>query len=118
VSVNQNIEKAFEISNLMATVANQKRVLKEEYEQSLMYFENGGSFRADHTTISYIKTLKELTNEKRLVIIDANFTPIEILDIDKFLASLLDKHFQAINAYFSKFNVLKKSRNIKNILDL
>lgn len=116
--MDQKIEKAFEVSNLMVTVANQKRILKEEYEQSLFYFENGGTFKADNSTISYVKNLKELTNEKRLVIVDANSSPIEILDIDKFLASLLDKHFQANNLYFSKFETLKKSRNIKNILDL
>lgn len=116
--MDQKIEKAFEISNLMATMANQKRILKEEYEQSLFYFENGGTFRADNSTITYIKSLKDLTKEKRLVIVDFNLTPIEILDIDKFLESLLDKHFQANNLYFSKFDVLKKNRNIKNILDL
>lgn len=116
--MNQNIEKAFEVSNLMVTVANQKRILKEEYEQSLFYFENGGTFRADNTTIVYVKSLKELTKEKRLIIVDANSTPIEILDIDKFLDSLLDKHFQANNLYFSRYDALKKSRNIKNILDL
>jgi hypothetical protein len=118
VFVSQNIEKAFEISNLMATVANQKRILKEEYEQSLFYFENGGTFRADTTTITYVKTLKELIKESRLVVVDFNALPIEILDIDKFLQNLLDRHFQANNSYFAKFNELKKSRNIKNILDL
>ena len=107
--MSQNIEKAFEISNLMATVANQKRILKEEYEQSLFYFENGGT---------YVKTLKELIKESRLVVVDFNSLPIEILDIDKFLQNLLDRHFQANNSYFSKFNELKKNRNIKNILDL
>lgn len=116
--MNQNVEKAFEISNLMVTVANQKRVLKEEYEQSLYYFENGGTFRADNNTIAYVKILKDLTKEKRLVLVDTNSMPVEILDIDKFLENLLDKHFQANNAYFAKFDELKKSRNIKNILDL
>lgn len=116
--MSQHIEKAFEISNLMATVANQKRILKEEYEQSLFYFENGGTFRADTTTITYVKTLKELIKESRLVVVDFNSLPIEILDTDKFLQNLLDRHFQANNSYFSKFNELKKNRNIKNILDL
>ncbi len=116
--MNQNIEKAFEISNLMATIANQKRILKEEYEQSLFHFENGGIFKADSATITYIKSLKDLTNEKKLVIIDSNFMPIQIEDIDKFLESLLDKHFQANNSYFSKFDLLKKNRNTKSILDL
>ena len=116
--MNQNIEKAFEISNLMVTIANQKRILKEEYDQSLFYFENGGTFRADANTLIYVKALKEVTKEKRLVIIDANSTPIEILDTDKFLENLLDKHFQANNSYFNKFEAIKKSRNIKNILDL
>ena len=77
--MSQNIEKAFEISNLMATVANQKRILKEEYEQSLFYFENGGTFRADTTTITYVKTLKELIKESRLVVVDFNSFPIENL---------------------------------------
>ncbi len=116
--MDQNIEKAFEISNLMVTIANQKRVLKEEYDQNLMYFESGGIFKANNETIVYVKTLKELTKEKQLVILDTNQTPILILDIEKFLESLLDKHFQANNAYYSKFEKLKTNRNIKNILDL
>ena len=116
--MDQNIEKAFEVSNLMVTVANQKRALKEEYEQSLLYFEYGGISKADNNTITYIKTIKDLTKEKRIVIVDTNLTPVLVLDIDKFLESLLDRHFQANNSYFAKFDLLKKSRNIKNILDL
>jgi hypothetical protein len=116
--VDQNIEKAFEISNLMVTVANQKRVLKEEYEQSLFFFQNGGIFKADNQTICYVKTVTELLKESRAVIIDHNGTPIEINDLPKFIESLLNVHFQANNAYFSKFDILKKSKNIKNILSL
>ncbi len=116
--VDQNVEKAFEISNLMVTVANQKKVLKEEYEQSLFFFENGGVFKADESVICYVKNLKELLQENRAVIIDFNRTPIEITDLSKFLESLLNVHFQANNAYFSKFETLKKSKNIKSILSL
>jgi hypothetical protein len=30
--MNEQVTKAFEIANLMATMANQKRILKEEFE--------------------------------------------------------------------------------------
>ena len=116
--MDKNIEKAFELSNLMVTVANQKRILKEEYEQSLFYFENGGTFKADNNFISYVVTLKNLPNDNRAILIDINSTPIEILNLHIFLENLLNVHFQANNAYFSKFLQLKKSRNIKNILDI
>lgn len=102
----------------MVTVANQKRILKEEYEQSLFYFENGGTFKADSSFISYVVSLKNLPNDNRIVIVDINSTPIEILDLNVFLENLLNVHFQANNSYFSKFLKLKKSRNIKNILDI
>lgn len=116
--MDQNVEKAFEISNLMVTVANQKRILKEEYDQSLFLFENGGVFKATNEFICYVKTLKELLQENRAVIIDFNSTPIEIKDISKFLESLLNSHFQANNFYFSKFETLKKSKNITSILSV
>lgn len=116
--MDQNIEKAFEISNLMVTVANQKRILKEEYEQSLFFFQNGGVFKADPPTICYVKNVIDLLKESRAVIIDYNGTPIEINDLSKFIESLLNVHFQANNSYFSKFDTLKKSKNIKSILSL
>ena len=112
------IEKAFEISNLMVTLGNQKRLLKEEYEQSLFYFYNGGTFKATKETITYIKTLKDLDVETDIVVVDENGMPIRIDSITNFLQELLNQHFQASNKYFSDYQKLKKSKSVESILNV
>ena len=94
--MNEQVTKAFNIANLMATMANQKRILKEEFEQTLFYFHNGGTFQATPVLISYVQSLKLLELEET-VIVDSNGIPILVKSLSNFLEQLLDCHVRANN---------------------
>jgi hypothetical protein len=112
------LEKALETANLMTTLANQKRALKEEYEQKLFYFYNGGTFKVTRETVSFVQSLVTMGYIENVVIVDDNNLPINIDNLQIFLENLLDLYTQAANTYFTKYEAVKKSRNITSILDL
>lgn len=116
--MDERIEKAFETANYMATLSNQKRIIKEEFDQSLIYYINGGTFRITIELISYIKTLIDLDKTKDTVFIDSNAIPILIDDVQKFLKDTTDQYFSACNMYLEKYSDIRVKRKIKDIVEL
>jgi hypothetical protein len=110
------LQKAFEISKIMASIANQKRILYEEYDFDLFYFNNGGVFKATKECISYIKSIKDLSSDVSVVLLDENNTPVKIENIDTFLNALVDKHIQANNKFFFQYESLKIAKTVESIV--
>ena len=77
---------------------------------------NSGSFIANPTTISFVNTLINL-GKKTAVVIDTKDNPIEIDDLKEFQNSLVDAYYNASNEYKVQMDKVKKSRNIKKIMD-
>ena len=53
--MDERIEKAFNVANYMATLSNQRRIILEEFEQKLVYYVNGGTFKITPELISFVK---------------------------------------------------------------
>lgn len=111
------LKKAFEQANYATTLANQKRVLFEEFNQSSILFYNGATFYTDRTLISYVKSLIDL-GQSDAVLIDDNNLPIDIPNLEDFLEKTINKHITATNEYHTKYTKLKNSRTIESLLDL
>lgn len=112
------LEKVIEIANTMTVLANQKRALKEEYEQSLIFFINGGSFKVTKELISFVHSIRTISNYNEFVFIDESGTPIKIEDLDKFLTDILNVYVTSSNAYLADYQKLKTSKTVESILDL
>lgn len=110
------VEKAYDIANYMQTLASQKNILKEEFQQSLIVYHNGGIFRADQTFISFVKSLSELSDAQSAVLIDVNHTPVDVSDIKPFLTRLVSQYIESSNKYYTKFDQLKKSRSVESLM--
>lgn len=116
--MDERIEKAFETANYMATLSNQKRIIKEEFDQQLVYYVNGGTFQITIELISYIKTLIDLKYTSDVVIVDSNNIPVAIDDIGVFLKNISDQYFLACQTYYTKYSDLRIKRKIKDIIEL
>ena len=114
----EKIRKAFEFANFMATLNSQKRILKEEYQQKLVFYENGGTFTASKEFINFLKVLLDLGHVQNVVVIDDNNTPILISDLKVFFDNILSCYYEAVNEYYTKYNLLTKKRTIENLVDL
>ncbi len=114
--MDENIQKAFDQANYMATLANQKQILKEEFHQHLIYFYNGGSFIATKELINFTKTLVDIGNNTEAVLVDSNDIPIDVHDLTIFLENLLSIYHKAINEYYTRYNQLRTSRTTEKLI--
>jgi len=116
--MDERIEKAFEVANYMATLSNQRRVILEEYNQKLVYYINGATFKVDYNLINFAKNLVDIGQTENVVFVDANNQPVIIVDVQDFHDNLLSAYFEAVNEYQTKFAEIKKKRNVKDLVEL
>lgn len=114
----ERIEKALQTANYMATLSNERRLIKEEYNQKIMHYQNGGTFKCDQSLIAFVKTLVDLEQVTNVTIIDNNFLPVVIPDLSEFLTDIVSVYFEAANEFATKFNHIRSKRNIKDIVNL
>lgn len=116
--MDERLEKAYDVANYMATLSNQKRVIKEELSQKLVYYINGGSFKINQELISFTKTIIDSGHTSDIVFLDTNQMPIVIADVQLFLSEILNVYFEALNDYSSKVTEIKTKRKLTDIVDL
>ena len=115
--MDERLEKALEFSNFMTTLSNQRRVLQEQFHQSLIYYYNGSQFTIDRELINYTNMLVEHNNTADVVFLDDNNFPVMIEDVSKFLVDLKDVYFQALNTFYTEYNNLKSNRSIEKLVE-
>lgn len=116
--MDERIEKAFAVANHMSTLSNQRRVILEEYNQKLVYYQNGGTFKISPELINFTKTALDLGHTTDLAFIDANDFPVVIADVQAFFDAITGIYFETLNEYSAKFIELKSKRRIGDIIEL
>jgi hypothetical protein len=115
--MDERLEKAVEFSNYMVTLDNQKRILKEQYYESLIYYFNKGQFTISQELISFLQSLNSM-NQTEAILIDDNELPIHIEDLKLFIIEVTHKFFAAGNKYLNEYNKLAESRSVKGLINL
>lgn len=115
--MDERLLQAVEFSNFMVTLENQKRIIKEQYYESLIHYHNKGQFTIDSNLISFLQTLLSL-NQTEAILIDDNELPIEIVDLKAFVLEVMNKYFQSSNTYLIEYNKLVSQRSVKGLIDL
>jgi hypothetical protein len=115
--MDERLEKALDISNYMVTLNNQKRILKEQYQENLVHYFNGGQFTVTQQLISFCQSLINM-HQTGTILIDDNNLPIEVDDVEKFASEIYSKYFEASNKYMAEYNKLKKSRSVESIIEV
>jgi len=108
--MDERLEKALDFSNYMVTLTNQKRLLKENYHEELLYFYKGSQFTVSSELITFVNMLVDKGNDT-VVLVDDNDTPASIDDLTDFYDSILDVYFSASNSYHTQYEQLKKNRS-------
>ena len=114
--MDERIEKAFAVANYMATLANQKRIILEEYNQQLTYYVDGATFKITPDLISFASVMCDRPFD--FILVDANNLPVKISDPKKFLNDIISVYDGASLEYFSKYSDIKSKRKIADIIGL
>lgn len=115
--MDERLEEALDFSNYMVTLQNQKRILKEQYKESLIYYYNKGQFSVTPTLITFLQTLVNL-NQLEIVLVDDNEIPVQVDDTKVFLVEILNLYFSTTNKYLVDYNNLVSKRSVKDMIDL
>ena len=116
--MDERLEKAFNAANLMMTLSNQRKIILEEFDQRLVYYKNGGTFKVTPELISFVRITIDLGHTSDIPFIDSNNFPVVIDDVQDFFDQLISIYYQSLNEYSVKFSELKSKRRIKDIVSL
>ena len=115
--MDERLKKAINFSNYMVTLNNQKRLLKEKYQEDLLYYYNGCQFSITKELITFLGFLVEKGNDS-VVLTDDNQVPTRIEHLEDFFDQVLDKYFTASNDYLNDYEALKKKRSVEKLAEL
>ncbi len=113
----ESLEKALDFSNYMVTLNNQKRILHEEYQESLIIYQGGGKFTITNELVSFVGHLNDGANTK-VVLIDDNQTPVLIEDLPTFVYDMKLQYLKVSNEYFEKYKKMMDKRNVESLVDV
>jgi hypothetical protein len=116
--MDQQLEKAFQTANFMATLTNQRNVAFEEYQQNLIYYTNGSSFLITKELISFVKLLLDGGFNKNTVLVDANNIPVKIADVEEFYQAIINQYVTATLVYYNTYTEIRAKRNIEDLVKL
>lgn len=114
--MDEKLEKALEFSNYMVTLNNQKRIIKEQLYENLIYYFNGGQFTIDQVLINFCRNLLDL-GQTETILLDDNDTPIKIENLSDFTDEVLDVYWKAMNQYYNDYEKLRKNRSVKGLIE-
>lgn len=115
--MDKRLEQAIEFSNYRQTLNNQIHKLKIRAQAALIISKNGGSFTINRELISFVDYVKSLKKDE-VVLLDDNNIPVLIDNISEFLIEITKAYFEITNDYYTEYQVIRKSRNVKSILDI
>jgi hypothetical protein len=114
--MNDEIKKTFDAASLMSTLNNQKQILHEELNQSLLYYYNGAVFTVNLTLLSFIGNCCAMQKDS-VVLLDDNQMPVLVENLSKFYRSILSVYTEATNRYYYEYNKVTTPRNIVSIIN-
>jgi hypothetical protein len=115
--MDERLESALDFSNYMITLNNQKRILKEQYQNDAIHYYDGGQFTVTQQLVSFCQSLLAL-EQTSTILVDDNDIPIIIDDLQKFADTLVSVYWKATNRYMTEYSKLKTNRTVKGIVDL
>ena len=116
--MSEQIEKAFEVANYMATLSNQRRIILEEFNQKLYYYINGATFKLNPELITFTKTVLDIGHTTDVPFVDSNNFPVIINDVEQFFDDIVSTYFGSLNQYATKYAEIANKRKIEDIVSL
>jgi hypothetical protein len=114
--MDEKIEKAFATANFMATLSNQRRIILEEFNQKLIYYVAGATFKITPQLITFVKMLSERSGD--VILVDSNNLPVKIENPQQFLGDIMAVYDSAATEYHQKYSSIKTKRKIADIIEL
>lgn len=111
------LQQALAFANYKQTLNNQLQKLRIRAEGQLIIAESGGRFTINQELICFFDYIVR-SGLKEATVLDDNKSPVMIVDTESFLKKITTRYFEVTNDYLQEAKIIKKSRDVKSILDL
>jgi len=115
--MDERLEKALDFSNYMITLNNQKRILKEQFREQIIFYHAGAQFTVTKELLTFVTMLVETEHVENVVLVDDNETPAKIENLEAFLDDIMDVYFSATNTFHTEYTKLKNNRSVEKLTD-
>jgi hypothetical protein len=110
----ENLEKALSFANYQSTLTQQKKVIKQRFDDACVFPWNGGLFQL---TLEFLGGLQSLQTNTGWVV-DMNGNPIWISDAEFFCQSAYKQYTDAVTIYGTAYEELKKQRSVNKLVGI
>ena len=114
-AIDERLSEALASANYRITLNIQKQNALLKLQHNLTYSTNGGTFNVTPELISFVATLIS-RGRTETILLDVNNNPIEISDLESFLETIMDIHYECLNEYLVDIRSIVKSRTPKAIV--
>jgi len=114
--MDDRLKSALDVANRMVTFNTQKELIKQEYNESCLYHENGHQFTINRELINFLTSLIQMGYFEDVVIIDDFENPYMIPNVEEFRSNVFDIYAEKSNEYYHKYIELKKNRSVLTMI--
>lgn len=109
----ESIQNIIDQSELLVSINNKKKVLKERLDAELTFGQSGGIFKITVELMSHVRFMTSTGKTHNVVLLDINQTPVLINNLEKFSNDIQDRYFSAISKYHAEYSKLQDMFNAK-----
>jgi len=110
--MDEALEKALEFANFSVTLNNQKRILKEKYNENLVMYYKGGRFTVTREFYTFVMVL----GSDKTVVVDDNSIPIVVDDVADLQQQVKFTYADATNKYLESYRLLTNQRTVDGLV--
>lgn len=115
--MDERLAKALDFSNYMVTLNNQKRIIREKYNENLLYFFDGCQFTITRELITFVNIMTTAASPDSVVITDDNGIPAKITNISEFYNNIIEVYTSASDNYHAHYELLKSNRRVERLVN-
>jgi len=116
--MDDRLKSALDVANRMVTFNTQKELIKQEYKENCLYYENGHQFTVNRELINFLTSLIQMGYTEDVVVVDDFENPYMISNIEDFRSAIFDIYAETSNHYYQKYIELKKSRSVLTMIGI
>lgn len=115
--MDEQLKNALDLSRLIETSTNAKRISYEKFKERTTFYKNGGRFAINKELISFCKTMIEM-NQQSIVLLDFDNDPVIIDNLNDFLKEIVIVYTEASNAYITEVKKINSQKTVTGLINL
>ena len=116
--MDDRLKSALDVANRMVTFNTQKELIRQEYNESCLYHENGHQFTINRDLINFLTSLIQMEYTEDVVVIDDFENPYMISFVEDFRLNVFNIYTEKSNEYYHKYIELKKNRSVLTMIGM